>query len=89
MRKVHTIIDYLHFKELGEIDNDSGYKRDEYVHESPAAPPLHLPKVMRSAHSQVSLNTNSYDQVDTEAKADPESFYMVYKDFTAIAGKHV
>ena len=72
MCEVHTIIDYFHLKKLGDIDGDSSHKRDEDVHESPAAPPLHLPEVMRSAHSQVSLNTNSYDQVDTEAQADPE-----------------
>ena len=61
MRKVHTIIHNFHLKKLGDIDGDSGYKREEDVHKSPTAPPLHLTEVMRSAHSQVSLNTHSYD----------------------------
>ena len=77
MRKVHTIFNHFHLKKLGDIDGDSGYKCEEDVHESSTSSPLNLTEVMRPTYSQVPLHTHSYDQVDTKAEADPESFYMV------------
>jgi hypothetical protein len=61
----------LNLQELGHIDHHSTGQSWEDVHEGPVAPSLDLSVVVRSTDSQVSLNTNSYDQVDTGTETDP------------------
>ena len=72
MGEVNTILHSFHLEELRHIDSESGQQGGEDVHDDPIAPPLHLPVVVWSTHSQVSLHTHCYDKIDTCTHADPE-----------------
>ena len=76
--KVFTKCQQPHFPELGEIDYNSGDQGREDVHDDPVPLALDLPVVVRSAHSQVSLNTHWYDDEYAGTEGQPGNFRVSF-----------
>ena len=64
LREVKTHLCWLHLHELGDVDDDGHQQGWDDVGQGSVVLCLHLPVVVGSAYSQISLNTNTDYQID-------------------------
>ena len=71
MREVKTKLSWLDLHELGDVDSDSCNQGGYDVDQGPAVLSLDLAVVVRATDSQVTLEADTDDEVDTGADTDP------------------